>query len=318
MVDEKVDYCVMEVSSHSLVLSRVYGLEFEEGIFTNLTQDHLDFHKTFENYYNAKLMLFKNSKTSVINIGDSYGDRLWKDVDNKKVTYGTLLNCDVRAEEVLMNSRGISFNLCYNHKQSSVLLNMPGAFNLFNALCSASACLLEGIDIETVAMGLNSITGVPGRCEVASNKYDLDYDIILDYAHTPDSLKQILETVKEFTKGRVICVFGCGGDRDTTKRAEMGYIGTNLSDIAIITSDNPRSEEPLKIIEDIVLGIKNDNYIIEENRKEAIKKAINIAREGDVIVIAGKGHETYQILKNETIHFDEREVVKEILDSVNS
>lgn len=312
MVGEKVDYCIMEVSSHSLVLSRVYGLEFEEGIFTNLTQDHLDFHKTFENYYNAKLMLFKNSKNSIINIEDNYGKRLYNDVNNKKTTYGTFESCDVRAEEIHMNSRGISFNLCYKQSKSPVVLGMPGAFNLSNALCSATACLIEGIDIEMVAKGLNSILGVPGRCEMASKKYNLDYDIILDYAHSPDSLKQILETVKEFTKGRIICVFGCGGDRDTTKRAEMGYIGTELSDIAIITSDNPRSEDPDRIIQDIVLGVKNNNYIIEENRKEAIKKAIALARSQDTVLIAGKGHEDYQELKTGRIHFDEREIIEDI------
>ena len=317
MVAEKVDYCIMEVSSHSLVLKRVYGLEFEEGIFTNLTQDHLDFHKTFLNYYNAKLMLFKSSKTSIINIEDEYGRRLFNDVNNKKITYGTQKNCDVRAEEVYMNSRGINFNLCYNHKKSKVELGMPGAFNLSNALGSAAACLTEGIDIESVAKGLSSVMGVPGRCEVVSRKYNLGYDIILDYAHTPDSLKQTLKTVKEFTKGKVICVFGCGGDRDTTKRAQMGYIGTQLSDIAIITSDNPRSEEPLKIIEDIVSGVKNNNYIIEENRKEAIKKAVALASSQDTILIAGKGHEDYQELKTGCVHFDEREIIEEIFTTIN-
>jgi len=317
MVEKKVDYCVMEVSSHSLVLSRVHGLEFEEGIFTNLTQDHLDFHKTFENYYNAKLMLFKNSKTSIINIEDKYGERLFKDINNKKITYGCLANCDVRAEEVDMNSRGINFNLCYNNQRSSVKLNMPGAFNLYNALCSASACLEEGINLEMVAEGLDSITGVPGRCEVASRKYNLEYDIILDYAHSPDSLKQTLKTVKEFTKGKIICVFGCGGDRDTTKRPQMGYIGTELSDIAIITTDNPRSEDPKKIINDIISGAKKNNFIVVENRKEAIKKAIELASSEDTVLIAGKGHEDYQELKTGRIHFDEREIIKEIFAATN-
>ncbi|MBC8062272.1 MAG: UDP-N-acetylmuramoyl-L-alanyl-D-glutamate--2,6-diaminopimelate ligase [Clostridiaceae bacterium] len=317
MVEKKVDYCIMEVSSHSLVLSRVYGLEFEEGIFTNLTQDHLDFHKTFENYYNAKLMLFKNSKRSIINIEDDYGNRLFNEINNKKVTYGTFASCDVRAEDVQMSSRGINFKLCYKQVQRSVALEMPGAFNLSNALCSAATCLEEGIDIEVVAEGLNSIAGVPGRCEVASKKYKLDYDIILDYAHSPDSLKQILKTVREFTIGKIICVFGCGGDRDTTKRAQMGFIGTELSDIAIITSDNPRSEDPKKIIEDIILGVKNNNYIIEENRKEAIKKAIALVSSQDTILIAGKGHEDYQELKTGRIHFDEREIIEEIFTTTN-
>ncbi len=317
MVEAEVDYCIMEVSSHSLVLSRVYGLEFEIGIFSNLTQDHLDFHKTFENYYNAKLMLFKNSKVSIVNIEDKYGKNILGDISNKKVTYGLNSKCNIYAEEVNMHSRGIDFLLCYEEKKCQVNLSMPGNFNLFNALSSAAACLKEGIDIDIVAKGLNSITGVPGRCELISKDYNIDFDIIIDYAHTPDALEKILNTINGFTKGRLISVFGCGGDRDRTKRPEMGFIGSENSDFVVITSDNPRSEEPVQIINEIVMGIKKDNFIIVEDRKSAIKKAIMLANKDDTILIAGKGHENYQELKEGKIDFNEKEIVDEILKDIN-
>ena len=313
MVEENIDYCVMEISSHSLVLQRVYGLEFEEAIFTNLTQDHLDFHLNFQNYYNAKKMLFLNSKNSIINYDDDYGKKLFDELDKHKLKYGVSKECDVMATGISMHSKGIDFKLNYKDYAAEVFLGMPGSFNLSNALCSAAACLNEGINIEIVAKGLSELTGVPGRCEVASKNLGLNYDIILDYAHSPDSLLKILNTVREFTKEKIICVFGCGGDRDKTKRAEMGNIGTELSDYAIITSDNPRSETPMEIIEDILKGVKTNNYVVVENRKEAIKKAMNLAGKGDVVLIAGKGHEDYQELKNGRIHFDEREIIAEIL-----
>lgn len=318
MVNEKVDYCVMEVSSHSLVLNRVYGLNFEEGIFTNLTQDHLDFHLNFENYYNAKKMLFINSKNSVINFEEKYGRRLLSELENNKVAYGISKECDVIASEIRMHSKGIDFRLNYNGKKAEVFLSMPGSFNLYNALCTASACLNEGVDIDIVAKGLSELSGVPGRCELASKNLGLNYDVILDYAHSPDSLLKTLSTVREFAESRVICVFGCGGDRDKTKRPEMGRIGTELSDYSIITSDNPRREEPMEIIQDIIKGVNKENYEVIENRKEAIRKAMNLARKGDVVLIAGKGHEDYQELKNGTIHFDEREIISQILKEANS
>ena len=198
-----------------------------------------------------------------------------------------------------------------------ILINLDRNINnIQNALGSALACLNEGISLEVVKRGFENMSGVPGRCEIVTKKYNLGYEIIVDYAHTPDGLENILKTAREFTKGRLISVFGCGGDRDRTKRPIMGKIGTELSDIAVITSDNPRSEEPLAIIEDIKSGIKNNNYIVVENRREAIKKAMEIARQYDVIVVAGKGHEDYQILKDKTIHFDEREIIKELIEEL--
>lgn len=316
MVDKKINYCVMEVSSHSLSLDRVCGINFSQAIFTNLTQDHLDFHKTFENYYEAKLKLFKNTKNSIINIDDSYGKKVFQDIHGSKITYAASEGADIVAENIVNHSRGAEFDLYYENKKIHINLSIPGRYNVYNALCSAGACLSEGISLENVKKGLENVV-VPGRCEIATKEYNLDYDVIIDYAHTPDGLENILETAREFTKGRLISVFGCGGDRDRTKRPIMGKIGSEISDIAIVTSDNPRTEEPMKIIDDIVQGIKKENYLIVENRRDAIKKAMEIAQKGDVIVVAGKGHEDYQILKDKVIHFDEREVIGEIIKELS-
>lgn len=316
MVDSGVQYCVMEVSSHSLYLDRVYGVKFSQAIFTNLTQDHLDFHKTFQNYYAAKLILFKNALSSVINIDDEYGERVYKDVLGNKTTYSIDKTSDVIASDIHMHSRGVSFNITYENEREHINLNIPGKYNVMNALGSAGACLKEGISLSLVKKGLEDMLAVPGRCEIVTKDYNLGYDVIVDYAHTPDGLENILKTAREFTKGRLISVFGCGGDRDNTKRPIMGKIGTDLSDLAVITSDNPRTEEPMSIIKEIIEGVKRDNYIIVENRREAIKKAMEIAKKDDVIVVAGKGHEDYQILKDKTIHFDEREVIGEIVQEL--
>ena len=318
MVEKKVDYCVMEVSSHSLDLDRVYGVPFKYGIFTNLTQDHLDFHKTFENYYSAKLKLFKISENSIINIDDNYGTRIYGEVGGNKITYALDRASDYKAENIMMNSRGAQYTLVNESNTCSISIFIPGRYNIYNSLCAATVCLSEGISAESVVKGLEKVQ-VPGRCELVTKDYDLDFDIIIDYAHSPDGLENILNTAREFTTGKLISVFGCGGNRDKSKRPIMGEIGTRLSDVAIITSDNPRDEEPVDIIKDILSGVPSDNYVVIENRKDAIRKAIDMAGKGDVIVIAGKGHEDYQIFKNsEVIHFDEREIVKEILQDRKS
>lgn len=309
---EGIDYCIMEVSSHSLSLDRVYGVNFSEAIFTNLTQDHLDFHKTFENYYQAKLKLFSSSKNSIINIDDQYGKRVYNDVANNKITYSIENGADLKAENIKVHSRGASFELIYKDETISVNLNLPGRYNIYNALGSAAACLNEGISLEHIKAGLEKVT-VPGRCEIVTKGYDLGFDVIVDYAHTPDGLDNILRTAREFTEGRLISVFGCGGDRDKTKRPLMGRIGSDLSDMVVVTSDNPRTEEPADIIKDIVKGIDKDNFIVVENRADAIKKAMCLAQKNDVIVVAGKGHEDYQVLKDQVIHFDEREIIRDII-----
>lgn len=316
MIDKGVEYCVMEVSSHSLALDRVYGVNFDIGIFTNLTRDHLDFHKTFENYYKAKFKLFERAGIRIVNIDDNYGKQVIKDLEELKVenvySFSVKENSNFRAFDEEMGNKDIKFKLNLEGIEQFVL-GIPGEYNIYNALGAIVACYKLGISVNHIIDGIEKVV-VPGRCERVAREYHLPYDIIIDYAHTPDGLKNILKTAKAFTEGRLISVFGCGGDRDKVKRPQMGKIGIDISDISIITSDNPRTEEPMDIIKDIEAGLDKDNYIVIENRREAIKKAINIAKKGDVIVIAGKGHETYQILKHETIHFDEREVVKEILD----
>ena len=312
MVDEGCEYCVMEVSSHSLQLDRVYGCEFEVGIFTNLTRDHLDFHKTFENYYNAKFKLFERSKASVINVDDDYGYRVLKDVEkleNKMVrTYSIREESDFKARNIALKEGDIHFDI-NGESYNSVL---PGEYNVYNALGVIAAVNILGISVDAIKKGLLDVV-VPGRCERVGYKYDINYDIIIDFAHTPDGLKNILETLKGYTKNRLIAVYGCGGDRDKVKRAELGRIGTEIADLAVITSDNPRDEDPMYIIKEIIAGITKSNYLAIENRTEAIKLALNMAEEGDVVVLAGKGHENYQITNEGVIHFDEREVVDEIL-----
>ena len=316
MVNRGVEYCIMEVSSHSLELDRVYGVKFEIGIFTNLTRDHLDFHKTFENYYKAKFKLFERCRIKVINIDDNYGKQVINDLNDLKAdkvySFSVKDHSKFKAFDEEMGSRNIKFKLNLE-KGEQFILNIPGEYNIYNSLGAIVACFKLGTPVEIIKNGIEKVV-VPGRCERVANEYNLPYEIIIDYAHTPDGLDNILKTAKAFTRGKLISLFGCGGDRDKVKRPQMGKISIDVDDITIITSDNPRSEEPMDIIKDIEEGLNNDKYIVIENRKEAIKKAINIANEGDVIVIAGKGHETYQILKNETIHFDEREVVKEILN----
>ncbi|MDU7885390.1 MAG: UDP-N-acetylmuramoyl-L-alanyl-D-glutamate--2,6-diaminopimelate ligase [Clostridium perfringens] len=317
MVDAGVEYCVMEVSSHSLELDRVYGIQFEEGIFTNLTRDHLDFHKTFENYYNAKFKLFERSNHSIINLDDPYGANIVKDIEEREVktkvsTFSIEKESDFKAFEIKSHSNGSEFKVNLEGIEE-FSINIPGEYNIYNSLGCIICAYNLNIPMDKIKEGLSDVV-IPGRCELVAKEKNLPYSIIIDYAHTPDGLENILSTVKAFTKNRMISVFGCGGDRDKVKRPQMGKIGCELSDIAIITSDNPRSEEPMDIINDIVKPLNYDNFVIEVNRKEAIRKAMNMALEGDVIVIAGKGHETYQILKDETIHFDEREVVYDILE----
>lgn len=317
MVNAGVEYCVMEVSSHSLELDRVYGIQFEEGIFTNLTRDHLDFHKTFENYYNAKFKLFERSNHSIINLDDPYGANIVKDIEERGLktkvsTFSIEKESDFKAFEIKSHSNGSEFKVNLESIEE-FSINIPGEYNIYNSLGCIICAYNLNIPMDKIKEGLSDVV-IPGRCELVAKEKNLPYSIIIDYAHTPDGLENILSTVKAFTKNRMISVFGCGGDRDKVKRPQMGKIGCELSDIAIITSDNPRSEEPMDIINDIVKPLNYDNFVIEVNRKEAIRKAMNMALEGDVIVIAGKGHETYQILKDETIHFDEREVVYDILE----
>lgn len=315
MVDVGVTYCVMEVSSHSLFLDRVYGIQFCEGIFTNLTQDHLDFHNTFENYFNAKLILFKNSEKVIVNIDDIYGKRIINEVNKQYITYSIENASSIKAENIKMHSKGVEFDIKINDKQYSFNLSLPGRYNIYNALGAVSACINEKIAIDVIKKSLQNVF-VPGRSETITKNINLGFEVILDYAHTPDGLENILKTAREFTKGRLISVFGCGGDRDKTKRPKMGKLGTDLSDIAIITSDNPRTEKPDRIIEDITSGIDKDNFIVIEDRKKALKEALKIARQDDIIVVAGKGHENYQEINGAKLHFDEKEIIFKLINEL--
>lgn len=314
MVKAGCEYCVMEVSSQALDQHRVDGVHFEAAIFTNLTQDHLDYHGTFENYMAAKRKLFENSSLAIMNIDDESAPFMTDGLDCRKVTFSVNNDkCDYSAKNIRISSSGVKYELVSNSNIGRVKFAVPGKFSVYNSM-GAAVCLIEmGMDFRAVLDALMLCTGVPGRMEVVPA--DVPYTILIDYAHTPDGLENVLGCVREITDGKVICVFGCGGDRDKTKRPIMGEIAVRLSDVAVITSDNPRSEDPDLIIEDIMSGVGKGGakVIVDSDRKGAIKKALDAANAGDVVVLAGKGQETYQVLASGKIHFDEREAVAQIL-----
>ncbi|MBR5157687.1 MAG: UDP-N-acetylmuramoyl-L-alanyl-D-glutamate--2,6-diaminopimelate ligase [Clostridia bacterium] len=318
MADVGTEYVVMEVSSHSLSLSRVYGIEYEIATFTNLTQDHLDFHVTMENYFDAKKILFNMCNKAVINADDVWGAKLLETTDCPKFSYSIDKASDFKAENVRISARGILFDLVNNADTYAVRLGIPGKFSVYNAMAAVVSCISLGLAADEILTALTLAQGVKGRAETVYT--NTDYTVIIDYAHTPDGLENIISTVREFAQGRVITLFGCGGDRDSTKRPVMGEIAGKLSDFCIITSDNPRTEEPMPIIRQIEEGMKKTGceYITIENRREAIGYALKIGKSGDCIILAGKGHETYQIIGKEKRHFDEREVIKELLEGMNA
>jgi UDP-N-acetylmuramyl-tripeptide synthetase len=260
-----------------------------------------------------KFKLFDRCGTAVVNADNEYGKRAAGILKNEIITYGIENKSDVYAKDIKIDESGSSFTLCIDEHEIPIKLNLPGKFNVYNALGCAAAALTLGIDPLRIKAGLEGLKKVPGRSEKINSKRG--FTVVIDYAHTPDGIENILKTAREYTKNRLVTVFGCGGDRDKTKRPIMGKAAGELSDFCIVTSDNPRSEEPIKIIEDILPGINETKceYIILENRREAIEYALNNAHAGDVIIIAGKGHENYQVLKDRTIHFDEREIVLQIL-----
>ncbi len=313
MASSMADCVVMEVSSHALELDRVRGCAFDVGVFTNLTRDHLDFHETMENYRDAKAKLFDISEKGVINADDEAGRFIAKSKDCQTLTIGIDTQTDLKAENIKIAASGVDFDVIYEGKSYPMHLCIPGKFSVYNAMCAIGAAFSLGVDMPTIQRGLNKATGVMGRCEVVPT--DTDYTVIIDYAHTPDGLENIIKTVKEFAKGRVITLFGCGGDRDSSKRAIMGEIAGRYSDYCILTSDNPRTEEPLSIVKMIEEGIKKtqSEYSLIVDRKEAIEYALRNAQKDDVIILAGKGQETYQIIGKTKIDFDERVVVYGIL-----
>ena len=316
-INEKcIKNVVMEVSSHALAQHRVDFCDFNGAVFTNLTQDHLDFHITMNNYFKAKAILFENlvaGDFAVINKDDEYSERFINAVSPtvSLYTYGIKNDADIKAKDVVFNHSGASFTCIVKDREYKVNLKMNGMFSVYNVLAALTTALALGMDIEKSIKTLEEIGGVAGRFEVIVNKPA----VIVDYAHTPDGLENVLKAARDITPsdGRLICLFGCGGDRDATKRPKMGAIAEELAEVVSVTSDNPRSEEPQQIITDILAGLKSVNeVIVEPDRELAIKEAHKIARENDVVLIAGKGHEDYQILANETIHFDDREKAREI------
>lgn len=323
MVDEGMEYAVMEVSSHALDQDRVAGCEFDTAVFTNLTQDHLDYHKTMENYRQAKAKLFaglaagtKPGKTAVVNIDDEAGAFMLEHTTAERITYAIKAEkADLRAVEVHLHASGADFAVQGGFGRIKLQLAITGLFNVYNVLGAVGAALAEEIPLGVIAKALTVFRGVPGRFELID--CGQPFAVVVDYAHTPDGLENILRTAREITPHHIITVFGCGGDRDRTKRPIMGRIAAELSDAVIATSDNPRSEDPTSILAEVMTGVREKigNKAVEAipDRRQAIFVAIAMAQPGDTVIIAGKGHEDYQILKDKTIHFDDREVARAAL-----
>lgn len=307
---EGVTDVVMEVSSHSLDLYRVEGIAFDVAVFTNLTQDHLDYHKTMENYRAAKGLLFERAKKSVINMDDAAGEYMAGRSGGDVLPFGIGKDRALTAEDIRISAEGSAFELLWQEKRLPVRLHTPGRFSVYNALGAAGACIALGVPLETIAAGLSENSGVSGRFQTIRSRKGCQ--AVVDYAHTPDGLENVLKTAGEFTKGKIITVFGCGGDRDKTKRPIMGETAGRLSDYCLITSDNPRTEDPLEIIKEVEAGVRKTGCPYEKvpDRREAIRRAAALAGRGDVILVAGKGHETYQIFPDRTIHFDDVEEVR--------
>ena len=321
MRDADMDYVVMEVSSHALAQNRVAGIEFDTAVFTNLTQDHLDYHGTLENYKKAKTILFdlvsqpgcKNGKAAVVNIDDAAGQAMLEHAGCRHITYGIDKPSDLQAENIQVLAEGTQFTVRLQQGCLPLKLQITGIFNVYNVMAAAGAALAEGIPAPVIKASMEEFTSVPGRFELVRGGQD--FAVIVDYAHTPDGLENILKTARQIAKKRIITVFGCGGDRDNTKRPIMGRIAAELSDYVIATSDNPRSEPPEKILAMVEAGVeeaigsKPHEAIID--RRQAIFRAAELAEKDDIVIIAGKGHENYQILRDKTIHFDDKEVALE-------
>lgn len=320
MVEEKVDVVVMEVSSQSLKLNRVLGCDFDIGVFTNFAHEHIskNEHPDMEDYFNSKLKLFDMCKVAFTNADDIYGAKVARVAKTPEITtYGIDNFCHILAKDITITNSYVDFKVKIENKNERVKTCIPGRFSVYNSLAAICVAMKLGANAEQIKEALVEVR-VPGRSELVDNKQDLT--IMIDYAHTPESLESILQAVKSYTKGRVISVFGCGGDRDSIKRPLMGEVSGRVADYTIITSDNPRTEEPNAIISDIEVGIKKTKgqYTCIVDRKEAIKKAIEMANKMDIIVLAGKGHEPYQEINHEKFPFDERIIVKEITDNMKA
>ena len=319
MVEQGTEYVIMEVSSQSLKLHRVDGCNFDMVVFTNLSEDHISAkeHPDIKDYFESKLKLFKMCKTGFVNIDDLYGAKIPSLFPDSEITrYGIDNPGELIAKDITITNSSVDFKVKLSDKNDRVKVDIPGRFTVYNALAAICICKKIGIDPEFIKEALLEVK-VPGRSEMVDNK--LEFPIMIDYAHSPESLQNILTAVKSYTKGRVICVFGCGGDRDTRKRPIMGEISGKIADYTIITSDNPRTEDPQLIVNQIEEGIKKTKgkYEVIVDRKEAIKKAIEMANKTDIIVLAGKGHETYQEINGKKYDFDERTIIREIIKNIN-
>jgi UDP-N-acetylmuramoyl-L-alanyl-D-glutamate--2,6-diaminopimelate ligase len=318
MARGRVNYAVMEVSSHSLDQDRVEGVRFSYAIFTNLTQDHLDYHITLDNYFIAKAKLFEGlspESISVINNDSPYAARIRAMTKSKIVTYGIDAESDISALDIHYGLGGTNFIASAPTGRMEVVTNLIGKYNVYNILASIAIGIGEGLNFDLISKAMEEFELVPGRLERIDSGQD--FFVFVDYAHTDDALYNVLSTLRELSQKRIIVVFGCGGDRDKAKRPKMGKVVSELADFAIVTSDNPRSEEPQDVIKDILEGMSGDNYRVIPERDKAIAEALSMARIGDIILIAGKGHETYQTIKGKNIPFDDREVVRTCLNSRN-
>ncbi|AKG35696.1 UDP-N-acetylmuramoyl-L-alanyl-D-glutamate--2,6-diaminopimelate ligase [Paenibacillus durus] len=327
MASSGVQCCVMEVSSHALEQGRVKGTDFRTAIFTNLTQDHLDYHHTMEEYRAAKGLFFsrlgnvispwkEERKYAVLNADDTASSYFAAQTAAEVITYGIDNEANVRASQISITAKGTSFHVDTFKGEADISLKMVGKFNVYNALAAISAALLEEVPLADIKASLESVPGVSGRVESVDEGQP--YAVVVDYAHTPDGLENVLRTVREFAEGKVLTVFGCGGDRDRTKRPLMGKISARYSDVILVTSDNPRTEDPAAILKDIEAGLIEDSvdrsrYELIVDRREAIVKAIEMASPGDVVLIAGKGHETYQLIGGAVLDFDDRIVAQEAI-----
>lgn len=325
MKESGMTHVVMEVSSHALDMNRVAGCEYDTAVFTNLTQDHLDYHKTFENYLAAKAKLFqsltapglvKDHKTAIVNVDDPYGKDILAACACPVLTYGVEKEADLKGSNLKVDLKSSSFDVAGPFGVVSLKMKITGLFNVYNTLAAIGAAHAEQVPTEVIDSAIQTFHSVPGRFELVEEGQD--FAVVVDYSHTPDSLEKAITTARAMKPNRIIAVFGCGGDRDRTKRPIMGRIAAKYADIPIVTSDNPRTEDPDAIVAEVEAGVKealkpDQRHEVIVDRRSAIHKAVEIAETGDIIVIAGKGHETYQILKDGTIHFDDREVAREAL-----
>ena len=328
MLAEVCTHVVMEVSSHALALDRVYGVRYQAGVFTNLTQDHLDFHNTMEEYCDAKAVLFRRCEKGVVNADDSWTGRLVKDATCTLSTFGVKADADLRAEDVELAADHAAFTAVTasapdasaergttTEQRVPVRVPIPGGFTVYNALSALAAALALGIPLEKSAAVLRTVSPVKGRVEVVPTP-GKNYTILIDYAHSPDGMENVLKSVRGFAKGRTVALFGCGGDRDRTKRPKMGAMAAKYADFVVVTTDNPRTEKPSEIIAEILPGLEGTKtpYVVVEDRVEAIHYCMDHAQADDVIVLCGKGHETYQEINHVKHHMDEREIVADYLE----